>query len=200
MISPVQVTFRNMAPIDSVRKDIESRVQKLETFCKPIVSCRVVVEAPTHHHRKSHPFNIRIDTTLTDGKIVVKYDESAYPEYRDNGGEPFHKGFDSTAKRNCLMLTIREAFGAAKRKLQDHARRRRYDVKSHSDASRAVVSRIYPNRNFGYLETPDGREIYFHANSVLGGSFQKLKPGNEAQFVEELGVKGPQASTVRIRN
>jgi len=189
-----------MTPIESVRTDIESRVQKLETFCKPIVSCRVVVEAPTSHHRKSNPFLIRIDTTLTDGKIVVKYDESAYPEMRDNGGEPFHKGFDTTSRRNCLMLTIREAFDAAKRRLQAHARRRRYDVKTHSDALRAVVSRIYPNRNFGYLETPDGREIYFHANSVLGGQFQKLKPGIQAQFVEESGVKGPQASTVRIRN
>ena len=200
MTSPVQVTFRNMTPIDSVRKDIESRVQKLETFCKPIVSYRIVVEAPTNHHRKSNPFKIRIDTTLTDGKVLVKYDESAYPELRDNGGEPFHKGFDTTSRRNCLMLTIREAFDAARRKLQDHARRRRYDIKTHSDASSAVVSRIYPNRNFGYLETPDGREIYFHANSVLGGRFQSLKPGSRASFVEESGVKGPQASTVRIRN
>jgi len=189
-----------MTPIDSVRKDIESRIQKLETYCKPIVSCRVVVEAPTSHHRKSNPFLIRIDTTLTDGKIVVKYDESSYPEMRDNGGEPFHKGFDTTARHNCLMLTIREAFGAAKRKLQDHARRRRSDVKTHLQSSKAVVSRIYPSRNFGYLETPDGREIYFHANSVLGGRFDSLKPGSRAQFVEEPGVKGPQASTVRIRN
>jgi len=200
MKTPVQVTFRNMTPIDSVRKDIEARIQRLETYCKPIVSCRVVVEAPTNHHRKSNPFIIRIDTTLSDGKIVVKYDESAYPENRDNGGEPFHKGFDTTAKHNCLMLTIREAFGAAKRKLQDHAQRRRYDVKAHPGNSRAVVSRIYPNRKFGYLETPDGREIYFHANSVLHGSFEKLKPGIQAQFVEEPGLKGPQASTVRIRS
>jgi cold shock CspA family protein len=96
------------------------------------------------------------------------------------------------------MLAVRGAFSAARRKLQEHARLRRADVKTHEPNLTATVSRLFPNEGYGYLETPDGREIYFHENSVLGSPFKKLKTGVRAQIVEESGLKGPQASTVRI--
>jgi cold shock CspA family protein/ribosome-associated translation inhibitor RaiA len=189
MILSTQVTFRNMTAIADVRKTIETRIQRLETFCKPILSCRVMIEAPANHHRKGDPFHVRIDTTLTDGRVVVKHSESLYAGKRDG---------DTTSERNCLMLAVRGAFSAARRKLQEHARLRRADVKTHEPNVTATVSRLFPNEGYGYLETPDGREIYFHENSVLGSPFKKLKTGVRAQIVEESGLKGPQASTVRI--
>ena len=51
---------------------------------------------------------------------------------------------------------------------------------------------------FGFLETADGREIYFHKNSVLDGAFSRLSVGARVAFAEEPGDKGPQASTVRL--
>ena len=45
---------------------------------------------------------------------------------------------------------------------------------------------------------PDGREIYFHRNSVLDAGFDRVSVGAEVRFVEEEGVRGPQASTVRL--
>jgi cold shock CspA family protein len=198
MILSTQVTFRNMAALEDVRQDVESRIQKLETYCKPILSCRVMIEAPANHHRKGVPFHIRIDATLTDGKVVVKHEESLYPGKRDDGGKPLSKGRETTSERNFLMLTIRASFDAARRQLQDHARRRRSDVKTHVQAPQATVSKLFVSQGYGYLETADGREIYFHANSVIGAAFEKLKLGSNAEFVEESGQKGPQASTVRI--
>jgi cold shock CspA family protein len=189
MILSTQVTFRNMTAIEDVRKIIEARVQKLETFCKPILSCRVMVEAPANHHRKGDPFHVRIDATLSDGKVVVKHSEAMYTGKHDS---------DTTSERNCLMLAIRGAFSAARRKLQEHARLRRADVKTHEPNLTGTVSRLFPTEGYGYLETPDGREVYFHENSVLGSPFKKLRKGATAQFVEEAGLKGPQASTVRI--
>ena len=47
------------------------------------------------------------------------------------------------------------------------------------------------------FETADGRDIYFHRNSVLDNAFDRLTVGSEVRFVEEIGEKGPQASTVR---
>jgi cold shock CspA family protein len=189
MIPSIQVTFRNMTAIADVRETIEARIQKLESVCKPILSCRVMVEAPASHHRKGDPFHVRIEATLTDGRIVVKHSESMYSGKRDS---------DTTSGRNCLMLAVRGAFGAARRKLQEHARLRRADVKTHEPNLTATVSRLFPKEGYGYLETPDGREIYFHENSVLGSPFKKLQTGARAQFVEESGMKGPQASTVRV--
>ena len=46
--------------------------------------------------------------------------------------------------------------------------------------------------------TLDGREVYFHKNSVLAPGFDHLEVGHEVHFAEEMGEKGPQASTVRL--
>jgi cold shock CspA family protein len=58
------------------------------------------------------------------------------------------------------------------------------------------VIRIGPEE--GWIETPDGREVYFHEHSVLDAAFDRLEIGSEVAFVEEPGDKGPQASTVRL--
>jgi cold shock CspA family protein len=60
------------------------------------------------------------------------------------------------------------------------------------------VARIDASGEFGFIETADGREIYFHRNSVLNKAFSRLKPGTAVSFAEEEGEKGPQASTVRL--
>ena len=38
----------------------------------------------------------------------------------------------------------------------------------------------------------------FTANSVLDGAFSRLAVGTHVTFAEEMGEKGPQASTVRL--
>jgi cold shock CspA family protein len=60
------------------------------------------------------------------------------------------------------------------------------------------VARIDSSEEFGFIETPDGRELYFHRNSVLNDAFARLKPGTAVTYAEEEGEKGPQASTVRL--
>ena len=60
------------------------------------------------------------------------------------------------------------------------------------------MSKILPQEGYGFLASDDGREIYFHRNSVLGRAFPRLKIGTTVRFVEEPGEKGPQATTVRI--
>jgi cold shock CspA family protein len=108
------------------------------------------------------------------------------------------KSQELAAPHQDLQLTIRDAFRAAGRRLQDYARRQRGDVKVHEAPSIGRVTRLEPADGFGFLTTPDGREIYFHQASVLSPGFRRLKVGSEVTFVEEQGEKGPQASTVRI--
>jgi len=61
-----------------------------------------------------------------------------------------------------------------------------------------TVMRVEPIDQYGILETGDGREVYFHRNSVLNGDFAKLAIGDRVTFAEEMGEKGPQASTVKL--
>ncbi|HEV3112469.1 MAG TPA: cold shock domain-containing protein [Candidatus Binataceae bacterium] len=61
----------------------------------------------------------------------------------------------------------------------------------------AHVSKVFDD--CGFLETPDGREIYFHRNKVLNDGFVKLRVGTHVRFVEEEGNQGPQAGEHRHR-
>jgi cold shock CspA family protein len=51
---------------------------------------------------------------------------------------------------------------------------------------------------FEPARTADGREIYFHRNSVIDLNFDRLEPGMEIRFSEAPGDQGPQASSVHV--
>ena len=52
----------------------------------------------------------------------------------------------------------------------------------------AMWRNLLPARGMD-LETADGREVYFHLNSVLDDSFDRLTVESEVRFVEEMGEK-----------
>jgi ribosomal subunit interface protein len=171
---PLQITARDLELSEAADADIRDKAANLEAYYNGIIGCRVVVEGPLRHHHKG-PFTVRVDLTVPGAELVVdrQSDEDLY-------------------------VAIRDAFDAARRRLEDYARRQRGDVKSHEEPSQAQVSRLFPQEDYGFLETPDGREIYFHRNSVLHPGFDRLDIGTKVRFAEEPGEKGPQASTVAI--
>jgi ribosomal subunit interface protein len=170
---PLQITVRNVSLSEVAKADIHKKVAKLDSFYDRIMSCRVVVEAPHRHHHQGVLYNVRIDMTVPGGELVVKR-------------EPHED----------IYVAIRDAFDAVQRQLKDYVRRQRGDVKAHDTVAHARVDKLFPEEGFGFLETVDGREIYFHRNSVLRGSFDLLEVGTEVRFAEEEGEQGPQASTV----
>ncbi|MBI4516537.1 MAG: HPF/RaiA family ribosome-associated protein [Deltaproteobacteria bacterium] len=177
---PLQITFREMEPSAAVAAKIRERAAKLDEYYERIMSCRVVVEAPHRHRHQGKLFHVRIDLTVPNGELVVKREPAAHHAHED------------------VYVAIRDAFNAAQRQLADYARRQRRDVKTHEAAPPARVAQLFPEAEYGFIVTFDGREIYFHKNSVLNHGFARLEVGTEVQFVEEQGEKGPQASTVRV--
>ena len=59
-----------------------------------------------------------------------------------------------------------------------------------------TVLRLLPEKDHGFIESEDGREIYFHRNSVAGAGFDSLAVGGQIRYVEEQDDLGPQASIV----
>jgi cold shock CspA family protein len=57
---------------------------------------------------------------------------------------------------------------------------------------------MFHYEGYGFIETTDGGEVYFDKNSVVDADFDKLEAGQEVRFSEEMGNKGPQASTVHV--
>lgn len=173
---PLQITVRNLSLSEAAEKDIREKVESLNYYNGQIIGCRVVVDVPHRHHHKGVLYNIRIDLTVPGKEFVVTREE--------------HED---------IYVAIRDGFDALRRRLEDFGRRQRGEVKLHAEVSpSAKVIRLFPGEGYGFLETDDGHEIYFHQNSLLNGEFEQLKVGSEVRFVEEAGEKGPQASTVRL--
>lgn len=200
---PLQITFRNMPPSQAIEDNVREKVSKLEGFYDRIMSCRVIVEAPHRHHRKGKAYEVRIDLTVPGGELVINRAPKRLKAADSRLAEPEATLIESHeptkhAAHADVYVAIRDAFNAAGRKLQDHARRRSGAVKLHEGPPRARVARLFPEEGYGFLETPEGREIYFHSNSVLQPGFDHLEVGAEVHFAEEQGEKGPQATTVRF--
>jgi cold shock CspA family protein len=98
-----------------------------------------------------------------------------------------------------LYVAVRDAFDAAKRQLEEHARKRRGDIKTHTEAPIGKVAKIFPFDGYGFIVTNDGREVYFHRNSVIEPTFDRLEEGTEVAFLEEQGKEGPQAVRVAVK-
>ena len=107
------VRIRNLPNAPAVQARILRAVMRLERFSERITACRVALSA-SRHHRHGETIRVRIDLALPREEIVVDHDA---------GLDPAHANVD---------LAIRDAFKAARRRLQDHERRWRGDVKLHA--------------------------------------------------------------------
>ena len=180
MQSPLEIVFHNCDRSPAVEAAVRERVAKLEKFADNITSCRVTVEAPHKNHQQGNLYTVRVDLHYPGGETVAN---------RSPGGHHAHED---------VYVALRDAFKAARRQLQDSQRVRRGDVKPHDVSPHGRVSSIDREQGSGYIATADGREIYFHRNSLLNANFDKLEPGAEVRFSEEAGDKGPQASSVHV--
>jgi cold shock CspA family protein/ribosome-associated translation inhibitor RaiA len=177
---PLDILFRNMDASDAVEAAAREHVAKLERLADSIVSCRVTIEAPHHHHHQGNLYTVSVDLHYAGGEAVAN---------RAPGAKHAHED---------VHVALRDAFNAVRRQLQDAVRVRRGDVKHHEPPNHGTIVALDKRANFGRIGTPDGREIYFHRNSVLNAKFDALEIGAEVRFDEEAGDKGPQASTVHV--
>ncbi|MHC5113220.1 MAG: HPF/RaiA family ribosome-associated protein [Planctomycetota bacterium] len=180
MQNPVQVSFRHMSVSDTIERLCWEEAEKLERYCDRIIGCRIVIEQPHRNHRKGNLFGVRIDLTLPGSEIVINREPPAHQVDED------------------IYVAVRETFDTARRKLEDYVRRMRGQVKQHMPESRALVAKLMTAEGYGFLHAHDGREIYFHRNSVLHDTFDDLGVGDVVAFHEREGDKGPQASTVTL--
>lgn len=177
---PLQIVFEHIGHSDPIEARIRDEAKKLEEFYDRITSARVVVGRPQHRHEKGDTYQVRIHLAVPGAAdIVISRDPAVTGVHED------------------AYVTIRDAFKAARRQLQDAARERQGQVKVHQEQPRGVIASLRPDEDYGFIRSADGREIYFHRNSVEGGAFDALSVGDDVRYSEEMGVKGPQATFVR---
>jgi cold shock CspA family protein len=177
---PLQISFRQMERLPALEATIREKAARLDKFAPRIMSCRIVVEPIGKHHKHGNQYEVRVDITLPNGEVVATREPSERKQYKE------------------IAVAIRDAFDSAVRQLEDYVRLQRGSVKLHQKSPHAQISKLMPEEDYGFLMTPDGREIYFHRNSVLNDLFDRLKLGTEVSYAEEEGERGPQASTVKL--
>jgi len=174
MQQSLQVTFRGLPPSEAIEADIREKAQKLEEFFPRITSCRVVVEAEHHHHHQGNLYHVRVDIGVPRKHIVISR------EHHDDHS------------REDLYVVLRDTFAAAYRQLEEYARQRAGEVKRHNHHPRGHVARL--EGDHGYIGTTDGREIYFHHDSVLNMPFGMLTVGTPVKFAT-TDENGPARAT-----
>ncbi len=106
MTFPFHVSFRNVAIHEPLEKLATERAEKLTHYHDRITSGRMVIEQDG-----AHPplYEVKLEIHVPGGEVVVKRGPHVDIEHQ-----------------------IREAFDVARRQIQDIARRKRGDVKSHA--------------------------------------------------------------------
>ena len=176
---PLKISFENAEPSDVIRATIEHEVERLDKYRHHITGCRVAVIAPSTKHRHGAVYRINILVTIPPHENIVVSNQPS--------DDRSHEHVD---------VAIKDAFAAARRQIEALAQRANGQVKLHEAEAHGRVSKI--SADYGFIATPDEREVYFHRNSVIDNAFDRLSVGSEVRFAEEPGEKGAQASTVHL--
>jgi len=53
-------------------------------------------------------------------------------------------------------------------------------------------------KGFGFIEQPDGPDVFVHHSGISATGFKSLKEGDRVTFEIEKGKKGPAAVNVKV--
>lgn len=175
MLEP-RITAHNTTLSPAAEADLRERISWLERYYDRIMGFRVTIDVPQGRRQTDQSrYAVRLDVTVPGDKLVV-----------------------TLQSREELATALDEAFRAMRRRLQDYARRQRGDVKQRAPSTTARVAEYFPTAGYGFLETPEGRRIYFDRAAVLDRGAGRLGLGAKVRFTESVGEQGPQASTVAV--
>ena len=175
-----EIVIRGIEPEAQVRERLLGEALGLLHYCEWIIDCRVLAERVQRRHHEGNLFRVRVEVGVPGQRIVVGRTPSEHHAFED------------------LEVAVSDAFHAARRRLEDYVRIRRGMTKRHELPATGHVVRILPEADYGFLSGPDGREVYFHRNSVLRGAFDVLEAGTEVKYSVEDGENGPQATSVHV--
>lgn len=125
------ITYRGLAGIDWLNADIERRAARLARYYPMIATCRLAVGFANKRHENGNRYHIRIDVTVPGERIVVSHEAKLGGSERTDATAAT-KRMELDRGRRHVTVAVREAFDAARRRLQDYRRRQVGAVKAHT--------------------------------------------------------------------
>jgi len=104
---PLQITFRGVPRSPALKQVITEKISGIEHLYGRITGCRVVVERRHRRHRQGNLFQVRVQLEVPGAELLASTSPDAAHEHED------------------ADVAVRDAFAAAARRLEDHARRLR---------------------------------------------------------------------------
>ena len=170
----IQIEGRNVDILPEWRDKIEEELAKMQKHTYEQIQHARVTLVGTGHHRLGN-FEMTVVATVPGRTITV----SRQGEF--------------------VLPMIVDAFKALDRQLKDYSEVRQQKVKVHEEFSQTgFIAKLFPDEDYGFIETRDGGEVYFHANAVQKGGFEQLAERMKVEFAQEMGEKGLQAAWVRV--
>jgi cold shock CspA family protein/ribosome-associated translation inhibitor RaiA len=185
MDRPLEIAFHNMMPSSSLEALIRQRAEKLDARYERLVGCRVSVEALHRQHRTGNMYECHVVLSM--------------PGRRDLAVSRSPRHAKQKYAHPDVRASVREAFDAAERQLEDHKDELRTDTSPPSgSALTGEMMLIEPGADHGFILTSTGSQLYFHCDSVTNARFEDLQPGQRVHYVEEAGDAGPVATKIRV--
>ena len=173
----LKVEGLNLKVRNSWREKIEKAKERLERHHASLVhNLRVTIEQTSSH--KEGGYEVRLIAGVPSDTVVVK------------------------RRGEAVQSIIVEAFDTLGLQLKELQRKRRQSSKNQEagvpgNAGLGVIKNVSPFESYGFILSDDGREVYFHENSLKGLVLDVLAEGDAVTFGEAAGDKGPQATWVR---
>lgn len=180
MENSFKVAFKGMDTSRAVEAEVRAWLGKLGplTIAAGITGGQIVIEA-VHLHNQGSRHQARMELAIPGRTLLIG------PDHAGNGA---HED---------VYVAVRNAFRALRRQMaEDRERRQAQRVEVQEGWAGGRVTFVDPVLKFGWLANGDGREIYFHGDSVSGG-IERLELGGEVHFKEESGADGPEARAVK---
>ena len=178
---PLEIAFHNVEPSAEIESLIREHVGKLEKLYPHLIGCRVSIEMLHKQHRNGNVPEIHIAIRVPGREIAVSR-------------EP-HKAKLRRAAPN-IHTSITDAFRAAEKRLKDFKQQQYGEVKAKDMPIQGYVAQLIAEKNYGFIATGNGGELYFHRNAVADGGFDDLREGDPVQYSVAMGDKGPSAGRV----
>ena len=176
-----QVSFQNLERSEAVENDILEKIEHLQKFHPRLAGCRVVVDAPHRDKKKGRIYEVRLDLSVPGSDISVT---------REAGVNHAHED---------IYVAIRDSFDAAKRLLEDRARKMdAHRTKRHPEARHGRLARIFREDGYAFIECEDGHDVYFDRDSMTKDVWSRLEVGNRLRFKQLDGDKGPYGVQVTL--
>ncbi len=125
MDTPLEISFKGLDKSRTIETKIAEKAAKLEKIFDRMTHCRVVVSAPNKHAHKGKTYEIKIDIGIPDHAPLILTHEASVGHAQED-----------------LQIAIRDAFDAAKRRLDDIAEKINGAAKAERGRRRPAPARV----------------------------------------------------------